>query len=363
MKQLSENKHSHFIFARGSSETEKRQDSQAFIIFKLCGYYCAVAIFFLVFFGIQAFLGANETYGLTLIGLALFTAASYLLIWTAAKHYLANYLVSALMATLCFFLFTSGGVDGTGPLWYFVFPPLALFLLGARTGLISAVALLTITLFYLVVSPFETQYSSTFIQRMIAVYFAITALSYLFAHFKNTAEMQLEDNLITMEINSNTDKLSGLANRRYMEKILRSEAARFERYGTPSTLVMLDIDFFKKINDNLGHHYGDYVIQTLKDIFSKSLRQLDLPSRWGGEEFLILLPNTSLQAALLVTERVRKTLSEYSFSLDDVKYKVTASFGVCELQKSESLAQTLQRIDNCLYQAKENGRNCIVSEP
>ncbi|HSQ42862.1 MAG TPA: diguanylate cyclase [Fibrobacteraceae bacterium] len=153
-----------------------------------------------------------------------------------------------------------------------------------------------------------------------------------------------------------TDKLTELANRRQLEQRGESETARSSRYGTPLSLLLLDLDFFKQINDREGHHMGDQVLIEVAKVLRRHVRAMDIPGRWGGEEFLVLLPNTAGEQALQVAEKLRKAIAEHRYPSVN---PVSASIGVANLQAGESLEALLGRADSALYDAKEGGRNQV----
>jgi diguanylate cyclase (GGDEF)-like protein len=154
------------------------------------------------------------------------------------------------------------------------------------------------------------------------------------------------------------DELTGLFNRRHMLELLHTERSRADRSAQPWCLCMIDIDHFKTINDRHGHGVGDEVLRSLSLIIRDGLRDCDHVARWGGEEFLILLPNTGLDEAVLVVERIRQSLLRTGVSRSVPDLRVTLSAGVSQVLADESLPQTIDRADQALYRAKAAGRNC-----
>jgi diguanylate cyclase (GGDEF)-like protein len=156
-----------------------------------------------------------------------------------------------------------------------------------------------------------------------------------------------------------TDTLTGIWNRRQMEATIDEAIDRSDRYGEPLTLILCDIDHFKTINDHLGHPVGDQVLIEFCRRIREQLRTSDGFGRWGGEEFLILLPQSEPDAALALAEKLRQLIAATPFSLAGT---VTASFGVAQRRKGESLTDWLQRLDGRLYASKEAGRNCVAGD-
>lgn len=151
-----------------------------------------------------------------------------------------------------------------------------------------------------------------------------------------------------------TDQLTGLYNRRHLDAVLESNSQIAERYNIPFSVAIIDIDHFKQVNDVYGHQVGDYVLQTLSGILKRVCRSVDILGRWGGEEFLILLPNTEEDDAEIAAEKIRKAIE--MFPLENVGVK-TASIGVSEYH--DNLHETIKRADEALYQAKAQGRNRV----
>jgi len=166
-----------------------------------------------------------------------------------------------------------------------------------------------------------------------------------------------------LELASNTDSMTGLSNRRYFIPVLRNEIIRGHRYNHSVSLLVLDIDNFKLINDAHGHPTGDLVIQTLANICKKTARQLDVIARLGGEEFAILVINAPLQNALIAAERIRAAVANTQLtSFDGFEFSFTVSIGVAEQPKENySEEHLINMADAALYQAKEAGRNCVMA--
>jgi len=147
-----------------------------------------------------------------------------------------------------------------------------------------------------------------------------------------------------------TDPLTGVMNRRGLDDTLNSHKALASRYGSTFSVAVLDIDHFKRINDQHGHLQGDVVLQQLADTVSEGLRETDVFGRFGGEEFLVLMPHTDLSGACIFAERIRRRVEEQT--------AVTVSIGVAMMEPGEGVGQLIERGDMALYAAKSAGRNC-----
>jgi len=159
-----------------------------------------------------------------------------------------------------------------------------------------------------------------------------------------------------------TDALTGLYNTRYFYKTLDLEIARTNRYGTPFSLMLFDIDDFKLLNDNYGHQTGDEVLQELAQILKSISRETDTSVRYGGEEFIIVLPNTPEEETIFLAERIRKAVQEHNFVISDTeKVNITMSGGIASYPKNAADAKSLlNAADTALYAAKAAGKNVVL---
>lgn len=163
------------------------------------------------------------------------------------------------------------------------------------------------------------------------------------------------------EYQARIDSLTGLANRRAFDESLAVALAQSERTGRPVTLVVIDIDHFKLVNDIWSHAVGDQVIKIVADLIRQESREVDIPARWGGEEFTLLLPNTDISGALPICERVRLAVMNYDYSHIDTKFKLSISLGVAQNHNEIDADSLLANADQALYRAKHYGRNRVVT--
>ena len=156
-----------------------------------------------------------------------------------------------------------------------------------------------------------------------------------------------------------TDQLTHVANRRGLDAHLLSEIDRAGRMHRPLSVLMADIDHFKKVNDRYGHPVGDIVLRQVADILRDSARSMDFVTRYGGEEFVMLLPEIPLDMARNVAERIRQRVEGQSFGR--ISHPITISVGVIQWREEENAEQLLARVDTALYQSKQQGRNRVSS--
>ncbi|CNK10654.1 diguanylate cyclase [Yersinia aldovae] len=173
------------------------------------------------------------------------------------------------------------------------------------------------------------------------------------------ANLRLQQQLKIKKNLSETDVLTSTANRYLLEKVLKHEYNRAKRFCQPLSLLSLDVDNFKSINDKYGHIVGDLALTHIVDIIRNNIREVDVLGRWGGDEFMIVLPNTQLDEAKAIAEKIRKLVETIPV---DSNINVTMSLGIVELQQNESQDQLLIRADKMLYNAKAAGKNTIRGE-
>ena len=137
---------------------------------------------------------------------------------------------------------------------------------------------------------------------------------------------------------------------------LEEEISKYKRYKIPFSILLIDIDFFKKINDSYGHDKGDFVIKQISNLMQNNIRNTDICARWGGEEFLILAPNSDLKAALTLANNLKELIEKTNF---DIKDCVTVSIGISTFNENLNQENLLKLADDALYKAKEKGRNKI----
>ncbi len=171
--------------------------------------------------------------------------------------------------------------------------------------------------------------------------------------------VELRQNVDELSNLVRTDNLTGIANYRYFYQAMEQEVERTQRSGQPTSLIMLDIDFFKKVNDQWGHEVGNQALVHISRLLQQTVRKLDIPCRYGGEEFAVILPDTTLTACLPVAERIRKGIEETPLKVDDQWLHMTVSLGITTYQDKENttVESLVKQADKYLYQAKESGRN------
>jgi len=188
--------------------------------------------------------------------------------------------------------------------------------------------------------------------KVAYAYVTVQDVSELVSHERILAELATKD------------VLTSAYNRRFFDRRLAEELDRCKRYGRSLGLVMLDIDFFKAVNDRYGHQFGDQALRTAVDQWKKALRISDFIARYGGEEFCILLPEAGLEESLALAERLRESVAATDVRCHEHTARITASAGVAVSRESDGPDEIMRRVDEALYRAKAGGRNRVeASEP
>ena len=187
----------------------------------------------------------------------------------------------------------------------------------------------------------------------------ITDMANSFLYYENEVKKrEAELNRI-----ASIDFLTEINNRRHFIELAEKEIARSRRYKSPVTLLMIDIDFFKKINDTYGHHAGDKILVEFSSLCMKMIRENDIAGRIGGEEFAIMLPETCMDNGIIFADRLRKTVENTEGEIENRKLKLTISIGAsgCTCSTEHTIEDMMKKADNALYKAKESGRNKVCS--
>ncbi|MDO9176838.1 MAG: diguanylate cyclase [Agitococcus sp.] len=245
----------------------------------------------------------------------------------------------------------------------------AIFTMSIRRSIISAsygVVAMAATMAYKTITDptvYPLQVELAYFVFVATIMPTIALLSMQITRMRDRMKAQkkaLEEALIHIEKLAAHDELTGLINRRYMMKVLDDHASRQKRKAIGFSIAMLDLDHFKNINDTWGHAVGDDVLHGFAEAATKTLRECDVLSRWGGEEFLLLMPETNNGNPNTGLERLRTVLAALVLSPNAPDLRVTFSVGLTSYQQGESISDTIHRADKSLYEAKAGGRNRTV---
>jgi len=263
---------------------------------------------------------------------------------------IASWLVVLVMiAVLLSFIHVAEG-RSYSIIWVTILPPVAFFLLGRSAGAWLSALIFLYVIVYMYLKMPDLPPAEIGMASWLNIVEVLTAQWFLFRLYERSRAEAFAE----LERLSVTDKLTGLLNRSRLDTVLQQEIERHHRSGQPLTLVMCDIDYFKRINDQHGHLTGDRVLQDIAGLLTGNMRQSDICGRWGGEEFLIVCPDTASEAATVISNKLRTIIAAARLSK---QLQLTMSFGIATLLPGETAEQLLHRADDALYQAKRNGRN------
>jgi diguanylate cyclase (GGDEF)-like protein len=347
----------------GTSQQYDPEKNQQILVTNLFGFI-GYSITFIM--GLAAILRNDYLLALVLlIASVLFFSSRLILVNKRLKnpYRFSGGLVTISLMLLMIYLIYAGGVHGTGPLWIYIVPPVALFFGGMRKGtrnLALFIILVSILLFYPNDKLLAASYSFEFKSRLLYSFMTVSLL-FAFYEYSRQKSYRLSQKISNeFESQARFDLLSNLLNRRGMQEILETEFSRSKRHNSELSLIMCDIDRFKLINDQYGHQVGDEVIVQIAKMFKSQLRQHDNVARWGGEEYLFLLPETNIEQAFAIAEKLRQYIEQQDFKTQDQTFSVSVSMGVYQISATDTINHALTLADKGLYTAKNTGRNRSV---
>lgn len=327
-----------------------------------------VSLFALVGMSIAAAMGIIGVFNQNLVlSSYLFIASfTYFVGYYANKKFnnlkLSSILVLYTLYVLMFYLVYSGGVGNTGPLWIYIVAPVSVFIHGLKRGLFDIaifVTIISIIMFTPVDIIAHAAYSNEFKLRLLYSFLTITFLSALYEYSREKSYRHALDLSEKYQKLAHKDSLTQLSNRREALLVLKKELARKMRRQEPLAIILCDIDHFKNINDIYGHNAGDKVLTDLAEIFTRNIREQDCVSRWGGEEFLFILPQTTASSAYIFAQKIQDKLQQHIVQYEKDSISVRASMGIEEINDNQSIDEAINNADKSLYQAKSAGRNQI----
>lgn len=331
-----------------------------------------ISLFALVGMTICASMGFLSLYteNYPLAGTLFFASFVYFVgFYVCQKHnntQLSSAIILYSLYILMFYLVFTGGVAQTGPLWVYIVAPVSLFLHGFKRGLldIGVFVLIVISLMFIPTDiTYHANYPTEFKLRLIYSFLTVTFLSALYEFTRDNALKQTLELSQKYQVLAHFDPLTNLSNRRAAYDILKREQSRINRNKEVLSILLCDVDHFKRINDQYGHNSGDAVLVELAKIFTEQVREQDCVSRWGGEEFLFILPQTSAINAAIIAEKIRLSVDEYPIKVQNDEINVTISIGISQFEDSSNIDEVINNADKYLYLAKESGRNQVHPIP
>ncbi|WP_245825357.1 GGDEF domain-containing protein [Pseudocolwellia agarivorans] len=282
-----------------------------------------------------------------------------------SNYRLSSGLVLYQLYILMFYLLYSGGANNTGPLWIFLTAPVTFFICGLRLGVFNLIIFTGISSLILLL-PIDSlstiQYPLDFKLRLISSFLTVSALTALYEYSRETSYKAMRDVSDRFEQLSKIDPLTQLSNRRDATNVIEYEQRRLVRNKTELSIIICDVDNFKKINDDYGHNVGDAVLVELAKIFKTCVRTQDTVARWGGEEFLFILPYTNSIQAGLTAQKIHKTIRNNVPLCKQQAFDTTVSMGISTIVGNSSIESAISAADKNLYKAKNSGKNRTYSD-
>ncbi len=340
----------------------------------LYGGISIVVVAMLGVFGLRHLLTNSPVEGGLNLLLSVYWVGSLLLLRGRCEGWVFYHLAVLMVGGLFVYFGTLGQEHGHRALWTFCYPLFAIFMAGAKLGLLYTVLLFVTWVGFFAIPPDLTgaaQYSPEFVSRFVACYATMTFMAlfaervrqtYFVALNQHSQQLQSENIELSRQEDrlrdlANRDELTGIANRRAILAELNQQIATAASNGTTLSLALIDVDHFKRINDSHGHAVGDQVLAEFCHLVQGQVRDQDRFGRYGGEEFLLLLPETPANAVAALLERIRAKIEQHRFVRGT---EVTASLGATSAEGAKLDAdEMLRRADLALYAAKDDGRNLV----
>lgn len=353
----------HYMNALLTNGLPQKADPETAHVIGVANLFYGVTTLFAAVMAVLDFVQGETTFTvflLVLLGLALFGLA-----WVrrTGRHTVPNTMLVLALLCLSLYLVAHGGVEGSGFVWLFIFPPVLMLTFGLSTGTLLMLALLlgvTVILFLPDIPFTHTSYSPAFRIRFLVAILCCSVFAGLAEYTRRRTHQLLT--LLTRQLaeSARTDELTGLANRRALYERLEYEQVRAQRTGRPLSISICDVDHFKSVNDKYGHQCGDKMLQSVARLLHDNVRRQDTICRWGGEEFMLLLPETDESGAARLAEKLRSLVERLEFSYCGFPVSVTLSFGVHACGPDKDIDYHIRKADQKLYMAKRQGRNQVV---
>lgn len=322
--------------------------------------FCLIAIIITSIAALLAFSSQN-----TSLSSVLFLSSLAFSLGPLVQRFTGNYQLSSstvlyLLYILMFYLVYSGGATNTGPIWIFMTAPVTFFICGLRLGILNLV-IFTSAIIGILIDPFDfilaTQYPLDFKLRLISSFVTVSALTALYEYSRETSYSTMLEISKKFEALSKLDPMTQLSNRRDAKNIIEYEQRRLGRNQTTLSLIICDVDNFKNVNDEYGHDVGDCVLVELAKIFKLCVRTQDTVARWGGEEFLFILPDTNSDQAKVIAQKIHLTIKKSNPLCASQLFDTTVSMGISTVTTDKNIDLAIKTADKYLYKAKNTGKN------
>jgi len=341
-----------------------RQDPQKsdYNNFKLSALYSAVTVLFLLIFGLTSLTEGNDTHAFILFAFAAGATLGLLAIWLGEWYWIGRHFTTTMMGLLCLYLFYSGGVQNTGPLYYGVFPSVALFLHGRLRGFIWVMALLvfTVIIWHGAFGFDVNRYPNVFVARVMTITLITAFLTCIPEYFRLKAERDLLLSINDLEALTYGDLGTQLANRSLLEKILHTEFSRHRRYGSQCCLMFVEQDARLRSPGRNAEEEDDRSLRVVANALRRNLRMPDVAGRWARKRFLLVLPEITLEGGRALAARLLSDIRTQGTEGGRFTLPATASIGIAVMNKQPEPDVLLAAMNNLLA-AQRHGGDCYVT--
>lgn len=322
---------------------------------------CLLGIFFLSVYALKTSFNGMTDYANILFGFAACTIISFIFYKRYGNWAFHRNIILGGFTTLYLFLLASGGEASSGLLWCYAYPLLTFSVAGPRYGkwMVAVVLLCSLVILYFPEWLALVQhYSLNLRHRFVGSMLLVSIMAYYMEYCRLAAQQQSNIARANLMRQARSDELTGMFNRRGIKAKVQDELHRVVRDRSEMSIVLCDIDLFKRVNDRHGHDVGDLALQHIAQLLSDTVRVTDMVGRWGGEEFLIMLPNTNITKGYQLIERVRERIANSPMMLDGHELNLSISCGICSTRFCSQFNDLIKAADISLYEAKTQGRNC-----
>lgn len=321
-----------------------------------------IGVIFMSCFGVYSLFTDNIFVGIVLLISAFLTQAAYAYAMRTGNLLYTRYMDAIISIGLYFFLLITGGINNTGALWCFPLLLILVFTLEERLGnWLGALVLIFCAAFLYLIDPLWNQiYNHDFSLRFLGAQLAAFSLSRAIENSRVISEEKISQIGHDFYHVALHDPLTGLLNRRAILDQMNYEYIRTKRNKNIFSIMFVDIDHFKKVNDTYGHDFGDQVIIETGKIIKNILREQDMISRWGGEEYVLFFPDSPDKVMSDVSSRILAEIRSHTHVFNTEEIHITVSIGIACYKEGDSVDDVINRADACLYKAKQQGRNCVV---
>jgi diguanylate cyclase (GGDEF)-like protein len=294
--------------------------------------------------------------------IAFIEASTFIATFSVNYFLYKNIKIASFLAVLLFIVFLNiysllADSSRYSLVWQLTVPMVVFYILDITTAKKFIIGYIFILLAIIIYLTQQQDLPYKALANIMLAFIFFSYIAYKYETNKITYEIKLKESCKKLETVSNTDKLTKLYNRSKINRVIERSIYFYKKYDKNFSIILLDIDDFKQVNDTYGHLAGDIVLKEFANVIKSNLKENYIAGRWGGEEFMIILPQTSLDDAVAFANKLKQAINNYNFSY---KFSNSATFGVAEFSKNDTKESIIDKADKALYKGKEKGKNQVV---